>query len=373
MKKPRSILIAIPSYWTFGRKNDILHKAYELYDHPTEEPRHETLSRLLESLKCLDHKGLKIKISILVATIHDIKRYEKIVEELVEGTNLDVELLFERDVVRIKEEIENAGYKKVAKQVDLIGYPKVRNLALILAKKKRVDAVYFLDDDVIIDDPNVLIRLIGQMRKGYGVVGGPYKDLKKDIRKAFWKVLWRKNVSGGTEANSIGKILGGNMLIHKDVFEKVSFDPWIKRGEDMDYAISAYAFGEKVMLDQEAVVLHRPPINKRIYRKHYWSKLRADAYRFFYTREKLKNMGVERGMLNPYLQKFTGASLSLRVAVTSLLLSLDSLINLDLRSWKDNILNFFYVFGVYQRYAKKHKEDYLSFLEEWQAVMEHLG
>ncbi len=45
-------------------------------------------------------------------------------------------------------------------------------------------------------------------------------------------------------------VFGGNMVIHRDLFTVVPFDPEVTRGEDIDFLINAKMFGFKLLSDE---------------------------------------------------------------------------------------------------------------------------
>ena len=67
------------------------------------------------------------------------------------------------------------------------------------------------------------------------------------------------------------------------MFANVSFDPWVLRGEDMDYVINARMHGGDVFLDDEWKVIHQPPeaVSEAI-------RFRQDVYRFVYEHRKIE-------------------------------------------------------------------------------------
>ena len=52
---------------------------------------------------------------------------------------------------------------------------------------------------------------------------------------------------------------GGCLALHRELTEQVSFDPWVFRGEDLDYLINARLHGHQVFLDGDWRILHQPP------------------------------------------------------------------------------------------------------------------
>ena len=56
--------------------------------------------------------------------------------------------------------MEQLGLGKLAKEVGLSGYGAIRNLGLLVADTLGFDAVVFLDDDEVVDDPDFLHRAV---------------------------------------------------------------------------------------------------------------------------------------------------------------------------------------------------------------------
>jgi hypothetical protein len=91
--------------------------------------------------------------------------------------------------------------------------------------------------------------------------------------------------------------------VHRDLFAKIPFDPFIARGEDIDFLINARMFGHAFFLDNELSIYHYAPA--KCHEK--WCQIREDIYRFVYEKEKLKNQKDSRVMdrltaevLDPY-------------------------------------------------------------------------
>lgn len=78
---------------------------------------------------------------------------------------------------------------------------------------------------------------------------------------------------------------GGNMVFARGLWERVSFDPWITRGEDIDYVLNARLAGFRFWLDKELCITHLPPHE---YDTPPYAKLAEDVRRFLYQREKLR-------------------------------------------------------------------------------------
>ena len=78
---------------------------------------------------------------------------------------------------------------------------------------------------------------------------------------------------------------GGNMVIHRSLFEKIPFDPMVPRGEDIDYLMNARFFGHEFLLDNELWIRHLPPPKC----SPPWYQIRMDIVRFARERAKLES------------------------------------------------------------------------------------
>jgi len=383
MTRFKKILIAIPSYWIFSRKTEFVHKGYELYDHPIRVPRYETLSRLLRSMKTLDTKGLEVRIIILVASPHETKRYENLIRHLIGKTEMKtgLDVVFESTLGRIKDKLGGEGYPSVKDDIGLEGYSNVRNAGLFLAQLLDYDAVFFLDDDVVIRDRDLLKRVIEtSKRMDAGLVGGVYVNrgggYVPEGKAPFWKTFWDKNkyinqvFQEFKDKDVLDTILmfGGNMFVSKQIFRKVPFDPLVPRGEDIDYAINAKHFGFGTVLDRGVAVTHLPPRGHRTYILNYWSKLRGDTFRFLYETQKLSAMGMSVDSLPVYPKVFL-KNTKLKATATTLFIVPSCITLLDFNSLKENLLNIKRSFWDFPRNAKMHRGDYFRFQREWETLM----
>jgi hypothetical protein len=84
--------------------------------------------------------------------------------------------------------------------------------------------------------------------------------------------------------------LGGNMVFPPKLFRRVSFDPGITRGEDIDYLMNSRLFGSTWFLDGKLTITHLPPkasAGDPITTTPY-AKLQRDVLRFVYQRQKIR-------------------------------------------------------------------------------------
>ena len=52
---------------------------------------------------------------------------------------------------------------------------------------------------------------------------------------------------------------GGCLALHKEAFKSLSFDPWIARGEDLDYMLDLRMYGSDIWFDNQWSLRHLPP------------------------------------------------------------------------------------------------------------------
>lgn len=68
-----------------------------------------------------------------------------------------------------------------------------------------------------------------------------------------------KKALSGTRISRSNYVCGGLMALHARAFTRVAFDPFITRGEDLDYLFNMRMFGYDVWFDNEWTVRHLPP------------------------------------------------------------------------------------------------------------------
>ncbi len=121
---------------------------------------------------------------------------------------------------------------------------------------------------------------------------------------------------------------GGNMVVHRNLFKLVPFDPAITRGEDIDFLINARMFGYKIYLDNELSIKHlAPPKSHPL-----WRRLREDIYRFVFEKSKLKaqkpspeTVMISAEDLDPYPGEFLKEDLDDKIFRSNQMLAIEYL------------------------------------------------
>jgi hypothetical protein len=176
-----------------------------------------------------------------------------------------------------------------------------------------------IDDDEVFEDPEFMTKareFIGRRIDGKTVsaVAGYYLQPNGDyhVKKAQspWMNFWGQNDCMneafdqiiGTEPRlkETPFAFGGNMIIHRDLFTVVPFDPSVTRGEDIDYLINARMFGFAFFLDNQLTIKHLPPLKTH----HASTQLGQDIFRFVYERAKIEHQREVAGMTRVYPEDF---------------------------------------------------------------------
>ncbi len=293
-------LITVPTYWTFPEGKG----GYERvsYDHPTPLDRAGTLPRLLESLKGL--KGPDFMVFTIAATA--APELEADAEAKVEGLiapfrrSFPIACFGAKDLGFLKERLGKLGFTKGF--FSLQGYGNVRNLQILIAQALGAEVMISLDDDEVVSDTDFLSKALDFMGEDWGGSrvfgkGGFYLDasgrklppIEKEPSREEGNLFARKlgimkEALGMLERRpgrlvKTGFVYGGNMVIHRELFVQVPFDPYIPRGEDIDYVINARLMGFRFFFDKELAVVHLPPPTR--------DHLKEDVIRFIYERFKL--------------------------------------------------------------------------------------
>ena len=296
--------MVIPFYW--GRKkSEGWKKTDAVYAHPTPLDKQGTLGRLLQSLSILKNKNFKLVV-LAVSTAQDIqKEVERKISSTIKNipTGMETLLFSSSHLEKTHRYLRDHNRHKFIPLLELNGYSNVRNLCLFLPHLLGSEVAVLIDDDEIFEDPLFIdktLEFIGQKREEGPVlaVAGYYLNpdnnflLKKEIFPwmAYWNKIdcmnraFKKIIARGPRLKETPFVFGGNMVIHRDLFTFVPFDPSVPRGEDIDFLINARILGFKVYLDNKLSIKHAAPP------KSYplWLRLRQDIYRFVFEKNKLE-------------------------------------------------------------------------------------
>ncbi len=387
--------VVIPSYWGRSWKEPI-NCNDDLYDHPTPIDEEGTLRRALQSFMHLEEQDFAIVVIGVAACKELQNQCQEKLGTIIEssGLSVPVHLFSYSQADMLKEKLRLQGYEELTPLVSLQGYSNARNACLISAILMNSEIAIFFDDDEIISDPMYIARardLMGMKFENNTLIAkaGYYIRPEGNTYKIPPQEDWVWAEWGGAQAmNKAFEIIekpprfkltpfafGGNMVVHQSLFSKVSFDPNVRRGEDIDYLTNAKMFGHNFFLDNELHIKHMPPKS----RTPAWQGFRENIYRFVYSRAKLKAQRPAEGMykvtaedLDPYPGIFLKDDLLDKIYKTSVLLALDYLSKNDQEGFREALDNI--AIAKYRAVPEFDPfELYLSFNQKWQRLVSLLS
>ena len=324
------VTIVIPTYWRGPVKEAplcTLESDYA-YDHATSLDTDGTLARALESLGNLQGEDDFVVAVVAACTRQEIKQAVELkVQSIVARFDYDFPFLMigPDELVLWRRRLAAAGFPQYDEFLNLDGYSNIRNMCLLAAILTRADVAVLFDDDQVYEDPDYLqkaLEHIGREHDGRFVAGlaGWYAREDGDYRLPAPRERWQRQWGGVKAMNEAFGLIdseprlkettfvfGGNMVIHRSLFETIPFDPRIPRGEDIDYLINARLFGFHFFLDSDLWIRHLPPPKCA----PEWFRLRQDIIRFSRERAKLATqqegpglVHVEAEELDPYPGRF---------------------------------------------------------------------
>ena len=190
-----------------------------------------------------------------------------------------------------------------AKLLSMFGYSNVRNICLLAASILTADAALLIDDDEVFELPDFVPRsleFLGRRVYGdivHGVAGyylnskGQYYD---DVKPEPWMTYWDRFgckarafdqiIGSGPRLKRTPFVFGGAMILHRELFECVPFDPLCDPGrrcglphQQPDVRLQLLS-GQHPVHQTSAAAQVPPP---------QWKRLREDIYRFVYQRAKV--------------------------------------------------------------------------------------
>ncbi|MFC1678855.1 hypothetical protein ACFL2T_01360, partial [Elusimicrobiota bacterium] len=320
-----SLVISIPTYW--GRREgwqpgDIA------FDHPTPLGSPGTLGRTLESLSVLRDEEYSLVVVVAATSPELASHAEESVASIIARNDCPKTplLIAERNVAALQDLLREDGRSDLAGILSLGGYSGVRNIQLLSARFLRSDAAVLIDDDELIEDPEFLTKVHGNIARGLCGFAGYYLSGAGDYLIAEsdqeWERCWgKRSAMNRALSRFVGKppklkktpfAFGGNMVISDRTLRSVPFDPMVPRGEDIDYLINARLSGRDFVMDNTLAIRHLPPPDPR----PEWQGLRQDMERFIYEREKVRQAGLDARELDPYPGELLGDDLKTRASRT---------------------------------------------------------
>lgn len=375
-------LIVIPTFIS-ARQRKEGGSVLATYDHATPLAQPGELGRCLESLQRVRGVG---HIVILVASEPSIENQaaEKVQAVASRYPGLSTIVVGAPELALIQQRMEQLNLGRLSREVGLTGYGAVRNLGLVVANVLGFDAVVFLDDDEIVDDVDFLKKAVyglGKLtKKGVPILaktgyylnsGGSYLSKSQDKwYNHFWQQgkafnRWIEPAMRGPRLSRSNHVCGGCLALHKEAFKRLSFDPWIPRGEDLDYLLNLRMYGSDIWFDNQWVLRHLPPDSASE-----GTRFRQDIYRWLYeyrkmeySRTQIDLLQVRPKSLEPYPGPFLEPGIMKRIRLTAFL---RSLARPDKKAYRKAAKA---AAGEASTYAQRNCSNYFEFQYVWPELM----
>ncbi|MBM6942461.1 glycosyltransferase [Collinsella intestinalis] len=377
--------IIIPTYWASA--SDAL-DAPGAYDHATElgasQPELERCLASLEKVRDLPRIILLV-VCPLSATVEVSRRVHEIVRA---HPRLTVTVVTNVEAARIADRVGELAPAGTGECVSLRGYGAIRNMGLAIACILGCDTVVYLDDDEVVTGADFMRRALyalgHETRQGlpilaktgyfYDRAGSPLADTSRaGLANRWWTKrpefnAWMKRALASTRISRSNYVCGGCLALTSRAFAQVPFDPFITRGEDLDYLFNLRLIGLDMWFDNQWSVRHLPPESREMA-----PRFMQDVYRWYYERAKLVHashqnelVAVTPASLMPYPGPWISGELDERVRKTALIRMLVTREHLGylsiLRRGRAEA----------ERYARDHQDAYLRFWRFWPTIVDGL-
>lgn len=378
-------VIIIPTYVSMRPYNE-RGSVVSTYDHVTALSRKGELPRLLDSLQHVNGVG---QIVVLVASETTIARQalEKVQAIAAQYPQLSIAVVGQTEVAMVRQRMEEEGFGNLTKEICLTGYGAIKNFGLVLANIFGFDAAVFIDDDEVIDDPRFLENAVyglGKLtRKGVPILAktgyylnaeGSYLSMSQNKwYNHFWQQggafnKWISRAMQGPRLSRSNHVCGGCLILHREAFRRLSFDPWISRGEDLDYMLNLRMYGSDIWFDNKWQLRHLPPETK-----NEGIRFRQDVYRWLYefrkmeySRTQIDLLQVKPSSLEPYPGPFLEEGIGRRIRITA---ALRSFASKDGSAYRDAAR---VAKNEADQYAQRNCSKYFGLQLVWSKLMERL-
>lgn len=377
--------IVIPSYWA-GQDTDPLSPGR--YDHTTamgdSAPELETC---LASLKQV--RGVMRVIVLAVCPKDATERVRATIEQIASAyPELPVTIVTNREAAAVQDRIARIAPDVSGEPVSLRGYGAIRNMGLAVAAILGHDVAVFLDDDEVVLNEDFLVQAVHGLnqltRQGLPILaktgyfydrsGSPFADTSHARWCDRWwtKRLkfneWMRHALATTRISRSNYVCGGCMALHARAYTRVAFDPYITRGEDLDYLFNLRMNGLDMWFDNEWVVKHLPPVQRFVA-----PRFQQNVYRWVYERAKIAYANdqvdlhqITPASLAPYPGPWISSELDGKIARTALARAVAT------KEHRRYLRVLLRGRGEARRYARENCRSYLRFQNFWPTIMNAL-
>lgn len=357
--------------------------ASSVYDHPTPLNEKGNLFRCLDSLRKVNNLG---QVIVLVATVGDIedeaaRKVQGIVNQFPQMHTL---VVASQEATLVQHRLAQLGFGDVSESIGLNGYASVRNLGLVVAHCLGFDSVVFVDDDEVVEDAEFLTKAmygLGKLtRKGIPILAKSgfyfnsentyYSMSQNKWYNHFWQQgrafnNWITKAMAGPRLSRSNHVCGGCLALHSESYKRLSFDPWIMRGEDLDYLLDLRMYGSDIWFDNQWSLRHLPPKERHEGHRFYRDIFRwlYEYYKIEFSRAQIDLLQIKPASLMPYPGPFLEPGITKRIKRTAFL---RSLARPDKKKYREGARA---AAGEATEYAKEHCMKYFEFQYIWAEIM----
>lgn len=357
--------------------------ASSLYDHPTPINMKGNLERCLDSLQKVRGLG---QVIILVAVEGGVEaeaaaKVQSIVNNFPQMHTL---VVAQQEAEIVQKRLDQLGFGDQSNTIGLSGYAAIRNLGLVVAQVLGFDSVVFVDDDEVIDDEDFLEKAmygLGKLtKKGIPILAksgfyfnseGTYYSMSQNRWYNHWWQQgrafnnWITKAMAGSRLSRSNHVCGGCLALHRETYRRLSFDPWIMRGEDMDYLLDLRMYGSDIWFDNQWSLTHLPPKDRHEGHRFYRDIFRwiYEYYKIEFSRAQIDLLQIKPSSLMPYPGPFLEPGITKRIKRTAFL---RSLVRPDKRAYRDGAR---VAANEATEYAQAHCMKYFEFQYTWGDIM----
>lgn len=304
-------VVVIPSYWGRSARPGALGER-GVYDYTT--PIDKPLPELEVCLSSLERVSGVLRVVVLVVAPADCEEAARARVNAICRAHADLNPLVvgSQEAAHVERAVGRVAHHVTGETVALRGYGAIRNMGLAVAAVLGHDVVVFLDDDEVATEGDFLTKAVWGLgsltrqnlqvlvKSGFFVdeLGSPYAEPSGEWSEKYWskaadfnRVMERAQTSSSRITRS-NHLCGGCCALHAAAFSKVPFDPYITRGEDLDYVLDLRANGMDVWFDNEWYVQANPPEEMA----GAPSVFMQDVHRWLYEYRKLDAMNARRDL-----------------------------------------------------------------------------
>ncbi|MCF0104497.1 MAG: hypothetical protein HUJ51_03850 [Eggerthellaceae bacterium] len=379
-------VMIIPTYIS-SRKSCDSAEVIDVYDHTTALSASGELPRLLISMENFPEN---IPVMILVSSSEHVaeKAEKNVCETVARFPEIPALVIGRKEEDLVHQRMQALGISDIYEKIALKGYSAIKNMGLVLANVFGFDSVIFVDDDEVIEDPDFIKKAmygLGKLTKSgvpilakSGFFLNEERSYLSNSANKWYNRYWDQGAAfnkwitkamKGKRIQRSNHVCGGCLALHKEAYNRVAFDPWIPRGEDMDYLLDLRAYGSDIWFDKLWHLVHLPPKTNDP-----TMRFRQDIIRWLYmyrkiefSRTQIDLLQIKPESLMPYPGPFLQSNMYSRIWKTAQIRRLAKPHGLSYRKAANAVRK------EASQYAEKKCNKYFGFQNVWPEIIKRMA